>query len=164
MAKIYQFPAPNRRSETIRDLFSEQEYRHYIQYVELGEKWRQEEMDKTLYEGYPFKAPCEPIRCDMTWYVNEGKKFGVWVINESQFDLSEYDTILFGWSPFVRFSSAPPHEPIHVTSTELRERLVWYVDSEGYGQYATVNSNQEIWIPIPRPSNWIDHNKINGFI
>ncbi|MEF3304158.1 hypothetical protein [Paenibacillus sp. GYB003] len=164
MAKIYQFPSRNRRPGSIRDLFSDQEYRHYMHYLELGEKWRQVEMGKTLYEGYPFKAPCEPLRDDMIWYMNERKNFGVWVINESPYDLSEFGVILFGWSPFVRFSSAPPHEPIHITSAELRERIVWYVDREGYGQYAVVKNNQELWIPIPRPSDWLDHNKMHGYI
>jgi len=164
MAKVIPFPVKPRKLGSIQDLFSEQEYNHYYNYLEDGEVWRQDKKNETVYEGYPFSAPCDPLRKGMLWYVNEKKNFGVWVINDSQHDIFENDDILFGWSPFVRFSTAPPHEPINITSAQLRERLAWYVDEDGYGQYAVIKNSGDLWIPKERPEAWDDHNKRYGNI
>jgi len=164
MGKLYHFPVKKKKQGSIQELFSEQEYSHYIKYLEDGEIWRQEKMNETVYEGYPFCAPCEPIHEGMLWYVNEKKNFGVWIINDSPHNIFENEEILFGWSPFVRFSTAPSHEPINITSAQLRERLVWYVDEDGYGQYSVIKNNGQLWIPIERPESWDDHNKRFGNI
>lgn len=162
MAKIIQFPKKHVNTSSIRELFSAQEYRHFLYYIRKGEEWRKEQKNDTLYEGYPYKSPCDPsdpIREDMIWYVDEMKNFGVWVINDSKHDLFVNTEFVFGWSPFVRYSTLPPHEPLNLKSAQLRERLVWYVDNEGYGQYAVIKSDAKLWVPIPRPDQWIDHNK-----
>src|SRR5690554_2042229 len=125
MAKIYRFPLKNVAEMNMKDLFTQEEVAHYMKYLELGENWRREKMNHTFYEGYPFKPPCDPLRKDMTWYINERLNFGVWVINHSQHDMFENEKIIFGWSPFVRLSPIPPHEPVNLTSADLRERLVW---------------------------------------
>jgi len=159
MAVIYTFPLHKRIDlGSIRDVFSSTEHEYYLKYLEDGERWSELYRADTLNEGYPFQAPCNPMREDMIWYVDERKNFATWVINHSDSDIFENETILFGWSPFVRYSTAPPHEPIHIKSLELRKHLAWYVDSEGYGQYAVVKRDEEIWVPLPRPEKWVDHN------
>ncbi|MEF2247978.1 hypothetical protein [Paenibacillus sp. IITD108] len=165
-AKIYKFPEKIPKTpRSIKDLFSAEEYQHYVTYIEQAEIWRREKKSETLYEGYPFKAPSEvPIRGDMVWYVNESDNFGVWVINHSPQPIARHKEILFGWSPFVRYTVAPPMEPVRIDSTELRNRIVWYVNKDGYGQYAVIKSSGELWIPIAEPENWQDHNKIYGYL
>ncbi len=164
-AKIFQFRPRTTVRPTIKELFTDEVYKHYIQYLESGDVWRKEKRIETLYEGYPYQAPViNPIREDMVWYINDSKGFGSWVINESEEPIKENPDILFGWSPFVRYSTAPPHELLHLKDVELRSRIVWYVNPEGYGQYAVVQSNGCLWLPIPKPSEWEDHNKRLGIL
>jgi hypothetical protein len=155
VAKIIPFPMRNEAENTIKNPdFSEQVWNHYIEYVEAGKAWQLEKKKATFYEGYPFKAPCTPLRTDMIWYVNDAQYYGVWIVNQCGSDIVEIAGAPFGWSPYVRHSTAPIYEPIQISSMELRKHIVWIVDQDGYGQYGVVKQNGDLWIPIPRPDGW----------
>ncbi|RUS44906.1 hypothetical protein [Cohnella sp. AR92] len=161
MAIVYQFPCKTRRLD-IRDLFSNEEVEQYYTYFINSDDWQRDVKSRTLYEGYPAMKPCNPIRDDMVWYVNEEAGFGTWIINKSALSIQENEERVWGWSPFVRKSTAPIHEPLNLTQKEMRHHLAWIVDEEGYGQYGLVTNTGEQWVPHPRPSGWRDHNAALG--
>lgn len=107
----------------------------------------------TIYDGYPWVAPCDPVVEGLVWYTDEMKGFGVWVLNKSGEEIQLNKQFDFGWSPFVRKSTAPPHEPVHIQSVEIRNYLIWYVDEDGYtsmvcykkmGQFGYHRKSQQI--------------------
>jgi hypothetical protein len=139
--------------------FSDQkELESFNQYILSSETWANGGYWETLYEGYPFVAPCTAPREDMVWYVNpDMQHYGVWVLNHSKQPI-EVNQGHFGWNPFVRKTSAPPHEPLNVAEARNRTMLTWIVDENGYGQYGMVLAGGYEWVPSPRPEGWIDPN------
>ncbi|SDO18767.1 hypothetical protein SAMN04487897_109148 [Paenibacillus sp. yr247] len=158
MAKIYQFPTQRQKRLGLADLFSPEEVNTYKKYFTDSDDWQQSGKDQAIYQGYPWMTPCEPVRGDMVWYVNEKLGFGTWVINKSSANTVENTDLVWGWSPFVRKSPAPIHEPLNLTQKEMRHHIVWIVDEEEYGQYGLVTNKGELWVPHPRPVHWRDHN------
>ncbi|MGY3716084.1 hypothetical protein ACWE42_11230 [Sutcliffiella cohnii] len=153
-AKIIQFPLEKTRlnNGNVNDMFPKEVADSFRQYNELGMKWRKEHRTKTFYDGYPLKPPGAPKIEGLTWFTDEQKFFGVWVYNLSGNEIIINEEIEFGWSPFVRKSVGPPIEPVHIQSADFRNHLVWYVDEEGYGQYGVIGSDNEIWLPHPKPT------------
>jgi len=50
----------------------------YIQkYFTDSDDWQHNGKNETLYTGYPWMTPCNPIRGDMVWYVNEKLGIGI---------------------------------------------------------------------------------------
>ncbi|MYL35440.1 hypothetical protein GLW08_21395 [Pontibacillus yanchengensis] len=141
-------------STSIYDLFPIEVANDYVKYQKEAIEWRENVRESTVYEGYPIEPPCEPIREDMLWYVNEQKQFGVWVLNLSDQNIVLNQEFEFGWSPFVRKSTAPPHEPVHIQSKEMRHQLTWIVEEDGYGQYGMIQKDGTLWLPETRPKEW----------
>ncbi len=139
---------------SIYKLFSRNEADDFIQYHEEAIEWRERIKGKTLYDGYPEHPPCEAIRDDMYWYVDDQKNFGVWVVNQSEEEILLNKEFDFGWSPFVRRSTAPPHEPVHIQSVEMRSQLAWIVEEDGFAQYGVVRKDGELWVPQKRHVTW----------
>jgi hypothetical protein len=160
-AKIIPFPVDRakqintRNPISVYNFFSKKVADDFIEYQRLAIDWKNVHRSKTIYEGYPFQPPAEPIRKDLTWYTDEQRNFGVWILNESEQEIILNDEIEFGWSPFVRKSTAPPHEPVHIQTKEIRKYLVWYVDKDGYGQYAMLEKNGSVWIPVEKTREWL---------
>jgi hypothetical protein len=139
--------------------FSDQkELESFNQYILQSESWANGGYWETLYEGFPFVPPCKAPRGDMIWYVNpDMQHYGVWVLNQSNMPI-EVNQGHFGWNPFVRKTTAPPYEPLNVASVQNRTMLSWVVDEDGYGQYGLVLPGGYVWVPSPRPKDWIDPN------
>jgi hypothetical protein len=160
-AKILSFPTDKvrgfetRNQDSIFSLFPREEAQDFIKYHETALEWKQTIKPGTIYSGYPIEPPCKPFREDMIWYTDEKKQFGVWIINQSDKEVILNENIEFGWSPFIRRSTAPPHEPVHIQTVEMRKQLVWIVDEDGYGQYGMITKNEKtIWVPNKRPKDW----------
>lgn len=159
-AKVIPFPTDKVRGYQTRSvtsiykIFPKDMADSFVKYQEMAIEWRENIKEHTLYDGYPTNPPCEPIREDMVWYCDEKKKFGVWIVNQSSEEIKLNDDIEFGWTPFVRKSTAPPHEPVHIQSAKIREQLAWIVDSDGFGQYGMVQKNGTLWVPEERPFQW----------
>jgi len=143
-----------KRNGSVYDIFPKRIADNFMQYHQLGIEWRNNIREKTIYEGYPFQPPGEPIHEKLVWFTDEQKGFGVWIYNNSGQEIKVNEEIEFGWSPFVRKSTAPPNEPIHIRSVGIRNYLIWYVDEQGYGQYGIIKKNGEVWLPHPKPEGW----------
>jgi hypothetical protein len=162
MGKLYQFPAKYKKRPDLKDLFVNDEVNTYYKYFTDSDDWQIEGKRQTLYDGYPDVQPCNPVRCDIVWYVNHQFDYGTWVINSSKQRITENGELVWGWSPFVRKSSAPVHEPLNLTQREMRNHVAWIVDEDGYGQYGLVTNTGDLWVPHPKPDNWRDHNEAYG--
>ncbi|RJG21378.1 hypothetical protein [Paenibacillus thiaminolyticus] len=153
-------PFKRKKSPGIRDLFDGISIDKYYQHFESANEWLEHKKEITTYFGYPEKPPIAPPRKDMNWYVDVERNFGVWVLNTSKKPLIANHNLVWGWSPFIRKTTAPVHEPLHLENAESRVYIAWIVDKDGYGQYGTVDKLGQVWIPHPRPHNWIDHNHV----
>lgn len=117
------------------ELFNQEEIEEYRDFYEKSCSWVDKVRPNTLYPGYPSEAPNHAHHPRLIWYVNEKRKFGTWLLNLSPLPIEESKELRFGWSPFARKSTAPPHEPLNITQKEIRDHIVWFVDEDGYGQY-----------------------------
>jgi len=154
-AVVIPFPLKQKKkSGNVYDVFPKRVADNFMEYHQLGIEWRNNMRKKTIYEGYPFEPPCDPIIDNLVWFTDEHKNFGVWIYNNSEQKIQVNEEIEFGWSPFVRKSTAPPNEPIHINSVEMRKHLVWYVDQQGYGQFGIIKSTGDVWLPHPKPDGW----------
>ncbi|MFS1519509.1 hypothetical protein V1503_24080 [Bacillus sp. SCS-151] len=156
-SNVIPFPPSGQYKASVYTLFPKEVADSYVEYCRLGVDWSNTVKQQTIYEGFPFEPPCDPILDEMIWYASEMKRFGVWVINKSHEEIRQIDDVIFGWSPFVRKSTAPPIQPVHIQSVEVRKQLTWYVDEDGYGQYCIVRKDGTIWIPYEKPDAWDPH-------
>lgn len=161
-AKVIPFPLDKakhyetKNPVSVYQLFPKEVADSFVQYHEMAIEWRNNIRQKTIYEGYPHIPPSPPMIEELYWFVDEKKGFGVWILNDSEFDIYVEQEICFGWSPFVRKSTAPPLEPVHIESVEIRKQLIWYVDPDGYGQYAMLKKDGTLFIPHERPTGWCE--------
>lgn len=159
-AKIIPFPIDKANKidtgsqVSVYDLFPKQVADDFMEYHRQSSDWRNHARKNTIYDGYPWIAPCDPVVEGLVWYTDEMKGFGVWVLNKSGEEIQLNKQFDFGWSPFVRKSTAPPHEPVHIQSVEIRNYLIWYVDKDGYGQYGMLQKDGTVWLPQEKPVNW----------
>ncbi|WP_240420296.1 hypothetical protein [Paenibacillus periandrae] len=158
MAKIYPFPSKQKRTLSLHELFFSEDVEDYYNYFKQSDNWQHEVKPMTLYDGYPNVMACTAPRGDMVWYVNYKFNYGTWLINKSNMPIVESTELIWGWSPFVRKSVAPVHEPLNLTQKAMRHHVTWIVDEGGYGQYGLVTNKGELWVPHPRPDHWRDHN------
>ncbi|WP_150274218.1 hypothetical protein [Paenibacillus tepidiphilus] len=152
MGKIIPFPI-NQRSQALNN-FPISESDRFKRYLQESDNWQHQHKAKTMYPGYPEVPPCDPPRSDMQWFVHPHLKFGVWVINSSEFEVIANPNLAWGWSAFVLKSAAPVYEPMNLNSVEIRKNITWIVDYDGFGQYGLVSNKGDIWIPHERPSEW----------
>lgn len=125
----------------------------FNEYTIESEIWSNNRYWESLYEGYPYEPPCAPTLEDMEWYVGN-ENFGVWILNKSKKEIKATPDI-YGWNPFVRYSTAPLYQPLNVSSAGKRKLICWIVDEDGYGQYGMVNVDGYVWIPHIRPGNFV---------
>lgn len=104
---------------------------------------------------YPIQPDVPAKREDAIWYVDPDKKFGCWVVNKSPqkfIAIDNFAIVQQGWTDRVYKSPYPLHD--HGSSLSLSSRMVWYVDEEGYGQYALLCAGKISIISHPKPSKW----------
>ncbi|WP_163537343.1 hypothetical protein [Gracilibacillus sp. YIM 98692] len=122
--------------------------------------------DNTFYEfngekfvekdsSYPSKPDYDSQREDAIWYISEDESFGCWIINKSKhkfLDVSHTKEVKKGWHEKVYQSPFPLHD--HKAALTLASKMVWFVDRDGYGQYALLHDGKVAMISSPRPKGW----------
>ena len=139
------------------------EYEFYNEEFENGDEMDEVfnefkgEAISTEHSTYPLQPDVPAKRDDALWYVAPNEEFGCWIVNKSPqkfLSVSDISKAKQGWNEKVYKSPYPLHD--HNSSLPLSSRMVWYVDSEGYGQYALLCAGKISMISHPRPSNWIE--------
>lgn len=111
--------------------------------------------------NYPLEPdyPLDKTTENIDWYTSPDGTFGCWIRNESNMPLMNVDPKRKikdgdkGWVEKVYRSPVPLHKPENV-SLENRSRMCWYVDENGYGQYALIMANEIRMLSFPKPNWW----------
>ncbi|MGG6447661.1 hypothetical protein [Pseudobacillus badius] len=111
--------------------------------------------DRGGNENYP-NSPSDPVSgvpMNVFWHTDVSGTYGCWILNESASGLMKLprsvDDVEKGWAKGVYRSPLPLHD--HQCRHELRSRICWYVDHDGWGQYAILIGNQIGYLEHPRP-------------
>lgn len=113
---------------------------------------------KKIKSNYPLEAdiPFDKKMNGLYWYVSPEQSFGCWVKNlfQKSFGVipASKDEAKQGWAKNIYRSPIPLHD--HQASEGLRNRMCWYVDEEGWGQYTVIIANDIKFITFPKPNNW----------
>lgn len=90
---------------------------------------------------YPYQPEHHfPSIPNLEWYVAPDESFGCWLLNKSQRPIPIYP---YGKKPLHERkyrSLYPLHD--HHASSNLLNRMVWYIDESGVGQYAVIVNNE----------------------
>jgi hypothetical protein len=110
------------------------------------------EVDKELFEeSYPFRpSNTQGQRDDTVWYFDPERKFGCWILNQSDRKLTAIDKSgpEKGWGDTVYRSPVPLHD--HQAPLPLCSKMCWYVDEDGYGQYVLMDNGIVKMISQPK--------------
>ncbi|WP_368502686.1 hypothetical protein AB3N04_00900 (plasmid) [Alkalihalophilus sp. As8PL] len=114
-------------------------------------------IDTSSYPSEP-DIPLSNQSTNLGWYVAPDRSFGCWIWNNSKHRLMQVNpnltlnTVPKGWADKVYRSPIPLHAPN--ASDNVRSRMVWYVDEDGYGQYVLYMSNEIKMLSYPKPAWW----------
>lgn len=87
------------------------------------------------------------------WYKSPTNMWGCWILNESKKKLMPTPQDIYqaekGWADKVYRSPVPLHD--HECHKDLRSRICWYIDDEGWGQYVILLANEIGYLSYPKP-------------
>lgn len=110
--------------------------------------------ERYIHEFYP-KQPevaISGVPGELYWYVDPINNYGCWILNESLSGLmtvpSSRKRAETGWAEEVYRSPIPLHD--HKCHPNLRGRICWYVDHDGWAQYGVLIGGHIGYIEHPR--------------
>lgn len=106
--------------------------------------------------NYPFKPdfPIDKVVPELKWYLSPDESFGCWVKNDCSRPMP-LKKKRPGWVQNKVYEAPVPFHD-HKASLNLRSRICWYVDRDGFGQYTLILANQVRVISFPKPPSWVN--------
>lgn len=87
------------------------------------------------------------------WYIAPEQAFGCWIMKHTNKPFaaipSSRENAEQGWVDSIYRSPIPLHD--HAASQNLKSRMCWFVDEDGWGQYTLIIANKIKFITYPKP-------------